>query len=727
MIPVQLIMLSLFSQVASPAYDELFPKTPPPPIVSARIISASDTTIKPCQAVTWVFEVVLKSDAMRSQWPRVAQDISQRVRLNGVDYIKRLGNEGALNEACTFEVIWPQPAGPDLPPNSSIQALIAAYCQLNARDRTCLFLTPGEYSFEFFFGERTLSTTVHVVAPTPDEQAIIEKLNNLPVLLFLANPRNHDKPEFIALVESLLLVPNDYSPMLSLTMGLAKSKHTGRLLPAELTDQARHDELATLLELLRPVLRCKPDSKLIGQAAFQFAAIAARLSTMTTDEQARATLIRDRDAAFELTAECLLVPLEKAQALNALRKIQMAAQPAKPMTLKPLLKLVPLEGQEYVTLRNQLLGAQTGHYDVVAAAEISWEVGLAAYVLNQRWEFLDDFVTCDQWAPGSTTVTGVTYRRLNRIPASAAFAFLLEKAWKGTPAEKKAGYGDLKYGSPHLYPEGSNHPAHLQLPPGALFRAMWAQAPDEDLKTEALRRLAQAGDPQDAPILEDVLTRPDRNVLYRAGICLSNLAHVHEPFVVKLVAKYLAVECPPRETVCEPGFEQAMRALAYNPDPRARLFMQQNALNRTLPITRRIAALRYLGPLADPEDGVVFQQFMLEVLPLPARLEAIGSLAFWSATVGSAMLVSLLDPVADPRVLERTLKTLHSMFNWLANPLYGVKRNDVPCAEEIIPKIQRIADDESLSPALRHQARDVVYRVQSAIEYMEKQARTPFP
>lgn len=322
-IPILILILLTICQAPNPTLDELFPKTPPPPIASVRTISTSDAGIKPCQGVTLVFEVVLRADALRTQWPRIARDVSRLVRLNGRDRWNRL-SENSTNSICAFEVLWPVPPGREPPLKSSDQALIGAACQIDAEARTCLFTEPGDYRLEFFFGNQILETTVHVVAPTPEEGAVIEKLNTVPMLLLLSDPTDaqYATPENLKLCEELLATPSDYSKMLSLTVGVAKGRRVSQRPWSELTEEQRRSELEERSRLLESVRNeDRLTSRLSALAAFELANVSAQLVVLDPDPDKRAEYVRVRDKLMSKVAECDLSPREQGIAKQHLQAL----------------------------------------------------------------------------------------------------------------------------------------------------------------------------------------------------------------------------------------------------------------------------------------------------------------------------------------------------------------------------------------------------------------------
>jgi len=312
------LIVLIFSQQGPPTFDELFPKGPPPEIVSVRKVSESETTLKPCQAFTLIFDVTLAGEALRTQWPKIARKASNVVRVNGHDYMNRLSySGGGANDVCRFEILWPQPAGGEPPPKSSDRALVAAACQVNLLDRVCLFREPGDYRIEFFFGEQTLETTVRVVAPTTAERGIMEKLSTVPMFQLLLDPTDvqYATPENIATLEALLRISSAYDDMLSLTIGVAKGRRVGRPRWNELTDDQKREELRERYRLLDPVTgQERLTTRVAGLAASELANVAGELARLESGPEKREEYLDVRGRLLQRVSDCPLVPREQGTA-----------------------------------------------------------------------------------------------------------------------------------------------------------------------------------------------------------------------------------------------------------------------------------------------------------------------------------------------------------------------------------------------------------------------------
>ena len=315
------IVLNLCQQ-NSPTFDELFPKAAPPDIVNVRRVSESESVLKPCQAFTIMFEVTLAGEALRTQWPKITRKASNLVRVNGHAYKNMLSGAGSTNDACVFKLLWPQPIGREPPPPSAKSALIAATCQIDLKERACLFREPGDHRLEFFFGDQTLETTVQVAAPTLVERQIIARLSKIPMFFLLLDPTNRQyaTPENIAELAALLDPPSDYTDLLSMTIGVAKGRRVGRPRWTELTDEQKHAELEERYGLLERVATLEQlTTPLEALAAFELANVGMQLSHLVGEIPKRAEYKDLQTRLFQKVADCPLVPREQALAKQAMQ------------------------------------------------------------------------------------------------------------------------------------------------------------------------------------------------------------------------------------------------------------------------------------------------------------------------------------------------------------------------------------------------------------------------
>lgn len=316
-----IIMLSLFQQ-ASPTFEDLFPRTPPPDIANVRKVSQSEGELKPCQALTVLFEVTLVEEALRTQWPKIARKASKLVRVNGHDYKNRL-SAGPANDACEFELLWPNPIGRELPLKSAQIALISATCQFDLKERVCLFQEPGDYRVEFFFEDHTVVATVHTNIPTQEERQIIERLNTLPMLLLLLKPtdRQYATPENIKICEELLTIKSDYSEMLAMTAGVALRLRERRPMWTELTEEQKREELQKRYRLLEPVLKREQlTSRLEGLAAFELANVVTQLAHLVGESPKRVVYNDLQMRLFQKVADCPLIPQQQVMAKQIIQE-----------------------------------------------------------------------------------------------------------------------------------------------------------------------------------------------------------------------------------------------------------------------------------------------------------------------------------------------------------------------------------------------------------------------
>jgi len=315
---MQLLLSLSFLQNSGPTYDELFPQSRLPEVLSIRLVSESSRSIKPCQPFTAVFEVRLADQALRSEWAQVARQASKVLRINDVDFTNRL-SEGSTNSACEFRFLWPEPTDGAAPPRSAESALISADCQINAITRSCLFLEPGQYRIEFVFGDHNLETRLAVNHPTGVERKIVDRLNVLPMLLFLRDPTDsqYATPENLGTLEELVAIPSDYSSLLGMVLSLAKQRVRDPS-RAELTPEEKREELTARFALLQPVTReARLTRRIAALAAWDLAMTAGALARLEPNPEKRTEYTSLQATLFERVSDCPLVPRERALAQAA--------------------------------------------------------------------------------------------------------------------------------------------------------------------------------------------------------------------------------------------------------------------------------------------------------------------------------------------------------------------------------------------------------------------------
>lgn len=383
--------------------------------------------------------------------------------------------------------------------------------------------------------------------------------------------------------------------------------------------------------------------------------------------------------------------------------------------------LIGLDDEPYRAERDRLLVNRSEPWDVSAASQVSWEVGLAAYILNARHENKALFQEWDKLKPGHSR-SGIYYllQLGNDPPPGTIRAFLWEKAWKGSEHESKCAISDMGQGWQRGCRVEENHEQHRSNAPMVLLRAMWRGAADEHWRMDALAGLATFGEVQDISIFKSVLSGDEFISLRYAYTCASRLSCVRDPFIVDLVSDVM--QAAVRDDVL---FSRTMQILAVNPDPRARLLLHQLIADPSRTEEQRAAAVKSLANATQPEDVNIFRRFLASDTKLDTRLEAIRSLQYWSAADASDILAPILDPAQDPKVLDQVLVTLRGNYLNLARPNYKNETADVTRARDLAARIAKIANDDSTPEWLRQSARETEFRVQAAIDYKVKGIETP--
>lgn len=260
-------------------------------LTGARVVATSPLTIKPCASVTAIVEVDLARPISEKEWRRLFGRLSRHVTINGQTHSKRLPDSSDLNDVALFQPMQFEAK------NSSTNVRhgtvrFAVTFFLNTKDRTCVFLDPGDYSIELLSEYVPVNIDVHVEETTAEEAAVIEKLADLEVLLFLVDPedRQHATPKVLALLEDLRQRSAVHSKMLSLALGI------GRLATQDFRSM-QNDEMKVNIQDIYGLLNEHCNGPLISEldelAAYKCGLVANMLARLEQDET-RAHGLRER-------------------------------------------------------------------------------------------------------------------------------------------------------------------------------------------------------------------------------------------------------------------------------------------------------------------------------------------------------------------------------------------------------------------------------------------------
>jgi hypothetical protein len=257
------------------------------------------------------------------------------------------------------------------------------------------------------------------------------------------------------------------------------------------------------------------------------------------------------------------------------------------------------EGDAYVRLRDSLLEEMTEPWDVAAATAVSWQTGLAAFILNQRREAPD---VCARWDKRSySPKRGGFWYSLHGAPAECALAFLWEEFWKGeNEGVRNAAYHDLhnRFGS--RFP-GLGEPS--------LWRAIWDNLPDERSRHIAILSLASADVEEPDPVIRDVVGNSSYSVVLRSA-CIAGLGYHPTDVVADIIIEAW------QDLRSHSG---ALAVLGRSTSPRAREFMHAFILDEKQDEFLRGEALGAFTMRADEQDGDVFLRIIRE--PASKRLK----------------------------------------------------------------------------------------------------------
>lgn len=260
-------------------------------VTGARVIATTSLTIKPCASVTVIVEVDLAHAISEKERRRLLGRLSGKLTINDNSYRNLRTDSSRLNDVAMFRLI------PVEAKNSGIGVLDAMFrfavtFFLNTKDRTCVFLDPGDYSIELLSEYVPVNIDVHVEETTAEEAAVIEKLADLEVLLFLVDPedRQHATPKVLALLEDLRQRSAVHSKMLSLALGI------GRLATQDFRSM-QNDEMKVNIQDIYGLLNEHCNGPLISEldelAAYKCGLVANMLARLEQDET-RAHGLRER-------------------------------------------------------------------------------------------------------------------------------------------------------------------------------------------------------------------------------------------------------------------------------------------------------------------------------------------------------------------------------------------------------------------------------------------------
>jgi len=309
-------------------------------------------------------------------------------------------------------------------------------------------------------------------------------------------------------------------------------------------------------------------------------------------------------------------------------------------------RLASSDGDEYVHLRNSLLDQQAEPWNVCAAADHSWDFGLAAFILNERAAAREVFERWDKQEP-RLYASGCWYK-LNRSPhsgtASAITAFLLEKIWKGIPTE-----AHRKYAFETLTGIAKDTGVTV------LWRAIWENSPDERLRYAALGRLCADSDPSVGPIIKEFLQGDDVLVAgYKVkGRCLAGLASNDSERAKDFVLDAWD------HLKSQRYLQSAIGVLSTSSNPRARELMYAVAMDAAESMLTRRDTIARLSNLPQAGDRAFLKKFFTEVKSEQLKREVLSYIPQWfPLDMYRQPIREILRTSSDPKVVMPALGAL---------------------------------------------------------------------
>ena len=277
-----------------------------------------------------------------------------------------------------------------------------------------------------------------------------------------------------------------------------------------------------------------------------------------------------------------------------------------------LRRLAAMEGSQYLALRREILDHHNSPWNVAEASGESWELGVAAFVVNARQQSGARFARWDAREP-RLSAAGEWYSLACDSPDDE-LAFLLEKVWKPIdPLDRTRALNDLsdKLGK-----------WSARAGDARMWRAIWEQCPVERLREMSLFFLAASGDPAVLGVVAAVLSnREDPQAERLQGRCVAGLWYSELPEAAELLLAewdYLKQD----RTLAR----NALGALASSPDSRARQAVYQMAMDLNNPEWMRYEAVVKCSIRSHTGDRAFVEKFLGEVESLKLKREVVMAL-----------------------------------------------------------------------------------------------------
>ncbi len=348
--------------------------------------------------------------------------------------------------------------------------------------------------------------------------------------------------------------------------------------------------------------------------------------------------------------------------------------------LVALARMVEAEGEAYVQVRNELLKEHPEPWDVAAASEKSWELGLAAFVLNQRmkekaaYEFLDN-----QHPSNYRHVEG--YGKLSNS-SEANVAFLLEKMWKAPGDQQDRRWAatpekDREYAYNTLVQTTYFTPVR-QTP---LWKAIWEKCPEVRLRFIALFFACADPDTLVQPIIEQVLLHQDASdIAFSKTRCISGLIHRDtEETVDAIIGAWDVLSGNHGKWVMN-----AIGALSMNSSDRARRVLYDFILDEKQPERRRSEVVAKLSNLPHLDDVGVIRRFLAGRGSTGMKADALRWLHRYPLAEIRQVLREVLSTFDDVELLSAAALSLYNAHGPARDEDRAIRLEDATMLEEVL-------------------------------------------
>lgn len=307
---VRLIILSVYQMIIMPlqAFDDGRGGIHAhPPLQSIRVVSQSADSLKPCYPLTVIFEVTFIHEASPMERHAFLREVSKRVRVNETTYLNRLSDLGTTNDACLFELADEILGVERLRPLRI--AYISALCQVDLKERACLFEQPGPVQFQFWFDEMTRTVLANVEAlSSDDERNVLETLKNEEMALLLVDPTNprFAGPKSTSILKELIDRRTSYSSLLSIILALADRPSTSAISKEQNIDVYLAD-LQYRRNLLSPVVHTPLMSSIDVKAARELLRLLREIGKIENEATKQ---VSNRDVEKAIQEKLAMFPLQ---------------------------------------------------------------------------------------------------------------------------------------------------------------------------------------------------------------------------------------------------------------------------------------------------------------------------------------------------------------------------------------------------------------------------------